>query len=71
MKYKFVWNDDTIHKDGILYFEKLSELKQWLDERMYEEYVYNWIVDDGEFVTKWQQMRLYELDENGEILWKI
>lgn len=53
MKYKFVWNDDTIHKDGILYFENLSELKQWLDERMYEEYVYNWIVDDGEFVTKW------------------
>lgn len=71
MKYKFLWNDDTIHKDGILYFENLSELKQWLDERMYEEYVYNWIVDDGEFVTKWQQMRLYELDENGEILWKI
>lgn len=71
MKYKFVWNDDTIHKNGTLYFENLSELKQWLDERMYEEYVYNWIVDDGEFVTKWQQMRLYELDENGEILWKI
>lgn len=68
MKYKFVWNDDTIHKDGILYFENLSELKQWLDERMYEEYVYNWIVDDGEFVTKWQQMRLYELDENGEVI---
>lgn len=69
MKYKFVWNDDTIHKNGVLYFDELSKLKEWLDERMYEEYVYNWLVDDGECVNKWQQLKLYELDENGEIKW--
>lgn len=66
--YKLVWNDDCTKKDGIEIFNELSELKQWLNDRLYEDHVYHWLVDDGEMITKWNQMRFYKLDENGEVI---
>ena len=54
-------------KSGLSFSSKQCEENGW----DYPCYISRGRYDDGEFVTKWQQMRLYELDENGEILWKI